>query len=135
MQERTWTSGDATVTVTGKDRIQGYHRVEIDGDNTYNINFWKDGAFSVGRKGYKLKSNDNPGIYLDLETDEGDGFREQIEPGKSAETSHYADLRDMDDATVEAAEETVNDYLEQQDDHEALDAVNDFFDDVKDGRL
>ena len=130
----TWTGEDVTIEASGKS-LQGYHHLEVEADHSYAIDLWKDGAIARGRKGYRLKENTNPGIELAISTDgPQDDDRYGISPGRSSDTSHYADVREFDETTLRAAADAVQDYMAELDDT-GVDDVADFFEDISAGRL
>jgi len=114
-----------------------YHRIEIEAEDRYAIDLWKDGAIARGRRGYRLKENTNPGIEIAIEGGEGlEAVRERIEPGRSSETSHYADLGELEPETLADASEVIIEYMEEAGEPEAArDAVRSFFSDIDSGLL
>lgn len=138
MDNRSQTYNDTTITAASEQHDFSYHRIEVEADDSYRIDLWKDGAIARGRNGHRLKKNTNPGVEIAIEADDGalPSHRERIKPGRSSDTSHYADLRDLDSETLDAAEAVINNYLEQTDETGTVqDAVSRFFDDVEDGLL
>jgi hypothetical protein len=137
MDDITREYGSARLSAVSENNDFAYHRIEIEADESYEIDLWKDGAIARGRDGYKLKENTNPGIDLAIETDGPlEPVREQIAPGRSSEASHYADLRDFDHETLENASETVTRYLEEAGEpEETQEAVKTFFSEIDSGLL
>lgn len=138
MEDMTRQYGDTVVRAVSEQNDFAYHRIEIEAEDRYEIDLWKDGAIGRGRKGYKLKENTNPGIELEIEATETDlkAVREQIAPGRSSETSHYADLRDLDRETLVNASKTITNYLEEADEPEQVnEAVRSFLGDIDAGLL
>lgn len=130
---RHWSGDRISVTADG-DRLQGYHRLEIEADTEYDIELWKDGALPCGPSGYRLRENPDPGVELAITADDHPDERYRISPGRSSDTSHYADLKGFDDDTLAAAADAVQEYMEDVGDTGA-DEIEEFFDAVRDGLL
>ncbi len=138
MDDTTRVYGDTRLRAVSENNDFAYHRIEIAAEQRYEIDLWKDGAIARGKKGYRLKDNPDPGIEIAIEADADtlEPARERITPGRSSETSHYADLRELDTDTLEAAAETITDYLEEADEpSQAHEAVESFFEDIEAGLL
>lgn len=138
MNDTTRRYGDTLLRAVSEENDFAYHRIEIETADSYEIDLWKDGAIARGRKGYKLKDNPNPGIEIEIEAEDDalEASREQIKPGRSSKTSHYADLRDLDRETLANASKTVTRYLKEAGEpKETQDAVRSFFKEIDDGIL
>lgn len=130
MDPQQYDFGDVSITVDGAG-MQGYHRLLVEADDSYRVEFWKDGCFSrTGLRHDRMRKNRNPGKTVKIHHPPSDTYAaasERISPGRAADTSHRADVYDLDADTAAAAQEAITDYLTEQGDTEAQDAVEQFF--------
>jgi len=124
--------GETTVRAVAARNDFAYHRIEIEAEHEYTIDLWTDGAPAAGGIADTITEPSRNGYDVDMTTDgEMEDRRVRIGAGRSSTTSHYGDLREMDERLLEETNDVVTTYMEQAGEPvETIEAVGRFVEDI-----
>ncbi|MDY6778665.1 MAG: hypothetical protein SVU32_08425 [Candidatus Nanohaloarchaea archaeon] len=128
-EQHSWTDRDVELTIGKRNDQFSYHFLAIDSAQRYEVMLWKDGTRDADLTGSRFREVADPGYYMDI-TAGDDRSRVTLRSGRDDATSHYADLREMDDELLMEVERELTAYMRDLGDPGA-DVVERFFEELR----